>query len=220
MLERLNPIIRLVCLALAGLIVYQLSQLAFKRDVIARSSFNLSAIKTESKSTNSVSTNSPAKKDTNAAPTNAAPASGTAPEMLLPPGVTLPPGVSMPQGMAMAMRGGPSGRSGRGSPGGGPSDLPPEVQAMVEKIKTSQILGPDIKPPPMALLGIAGKYVFLRAPSGQTGMIREGEELGGVKLIRIGTNRVLVEHEKQQKELMIFEGFGGESLMPKTEGKK
>ena len=219
MLERLNPLLRLVCLALAGLVLYQVSQLAFKRDVIARSSFNLSAIKTNTVSTNEASTNSAVKKDTNAPPTNAAPATAMPPEMGLPPGVTLPPGVSMPPGMAMAMRGGPGGRLSRGG-GGGASDLPSDVQALVEKIKTSQILGPDIKPPPMALLGIAGKDVFLRAPSGQTGMIREGEELGGVKLLRVGTNRVLIEHEKQQKELIIFEGIGGESLVPKPEGKK
>ena len=47
----------------------------------------------------------------------------------------------------------------------------------------------------MALLGIAGKDVFLRAPNGQTGLIREGEELGGVKLLRIGMNRVLIEQD-------------------------
>jgi hypothetical protein len=103
--------------------------------------------------------------------------------------------------------------------GGGPaaSNLPADVQALIDKIKTSQLLGPDIKPPPMALLGIAGKDVFLRGPSGQTGMIREGEELGGAKLIRIGTNRVIVEHEGQQKELMIFSGFGSETLLEKKD---
>lgn len=111
-----------------------------------------------------------------------------------------------------------SGPGGRMPPG--LADLPADVQAIIEKIKTSQILGPDIKPPPMALLGIAGKDVFLRGPNGQTGSIREGEELDGVKLLKIGINRVLVEHEKQQKELMIFEGFGSESLLSPKEGKK
>jgi hypothetical protein len=46
--------------------------------------------------------------------------------------------------------------------------------------------------------------------------LREGEETNGVKLIRIGTNRVLIEHEGQQKELTLFSGFGSESLLPKT----
>ncbi len=72
-----------------------------------------------------------------------------------------------------------------------------------------------VRPLPMALLGIAGKDVFLRAPNGQTGLLREGEELGGVKLVRIGTNRVVVEHEQQQKELMVFSGFGSDTLLPK-----
>ena len=67
----------------------------------------------------------------------------------------------------------------------------------------------------MALLGIAGQHAFLRAPSGQTGLLKEGEELGGVKLLRIGTNRVLIEHEGQQKELSVFSGFGSETLLPK-----
>lgn len=93
--------------------------------------------------------------------------------------------------------------------------LPPEIAAQIDKIKQSQLLGPEMKPPPMALLGIAGKDVFLRGPNGQTGVIREGEELGGVKLLQIGANRVLVEHEGQKKELMIFSGFGGESLIKK-----
>jgi hypothetical protein len=69
----------------------------------------------------------------------------------------------------------------------------------------------------MALLGIAGQDAFLRAPNGQTGLVKEGEELGGVKLLRIGTNRVLIELEGQQKELSVFSGFGSESLLPKQQ---
>ena len=88
---------------------------------------------------------------------------------------------------------------------------------MVDKIKQSQLFGPEVKPPPMALLGIAGKDVFLRGPNGQTGIIREGEELGGAKLIRVGTNRVIVEHEGREQELMIFEGFGSETLLQKKD---
>jgi hypothetical protein len=94
-----------------------------------------------------------------------------------------------------------------------PSDLPPAVQARVEKIVQSEILGQVVRPLPMALLGIAGKDAFLRGPDGQTGLVREGEELGAVKVLRIGTNRVLVEHEGQKKELTLFSGFGSESLI-------
>jgi len=115
--------------------------------------------------------------------------------------------------MAQRMAMGP-----RRGPGGAPQmNLPADVQAMIDKIRQSQLLGPDIKPPPMALMGIAGKDVFLRGPNGQTGIIREGEELGGVKLIRIGTNRVVVEENGQQEELTIFSGFGSETLLEKKD---
>jgi hypothetical protein len=78
----------------------------------------------------------------------------------------------------------------------------------------SEVLGPIMRPPPMALLGIAGQDVLLRAPNGQSGLVREGDELGGVQLVRVGTNRVLVKENGELKELMIFEGIGGESLLP------
>ena len=91
----------------------------------------------------------------------------------------------------------------------------PAVQAGIDRITQSEILAPVIRPLPMALLGIAGRDAFLRAPNGQTGLVREGEELAGIKLLQIGTNRVLIEHEGQKKELMMFEGFGSETLLPK-----
>jgi len=72
---------------------------------------------------------------------------------------------------------------------------------------------------PMALLGIAGDVAFLRAANGQTGLVKEGDSLGPLKLIRIGINRVLVEEDGQQKELTIFSGYGGESLLPKPKEK-
>jgi hypothetical protein len=43
----------------------------------------------------------------------------------------------------------------------------------------------------MALLGIAGAHAFLRAPNGQTGLLKE------------------------ERELSIFGGFGGERLQSK-----
>jgi hypothetical protein len=94
------------------------------------------------------------------------------------------------------------------------SDLAKIVQARIELIVQSEILGPVIRPLPMALLGIAGKSAFFRAPDGQTGLLKEGEDLGGVKLLRIGTNRILVEQDGEKKELTIFEGYGGEPLLP------
>jgi len=67
----------------------------------------------------------------------------------------------------------------------------------------------------MALIGIADEEAFLRATNGQTGPVKVGGEIGGIKLLRIGVNRVLVEHDGEKKELTLFGGVGGESLMPK-----
>jgi len=132
---------------------------------------------------------------------------------------------SVPQ--AEAMSNNPTQRSGPnvagrppglpGPPGLGakPRELRPDVWARVDRITDSEILGPVMRPLPMGLLGIAGNIAFLRAANGQTGLVKEGDELGGLKLLRIGINRVLVEQEGQKKELMIFSGFGGESLLPK-----
>ena len=123
-------------------------------------------------------------------------------------GPTAVPG--MPPGIA-AMGMGPFGP--QGVPKAPELSLP--ILARVDRITDSEILGPVIRPLPMALLGIAGDVAFLRAPSGQTGLVKEGDSLGELKLLRIGTNRVLVEEEGQKKELTIFSGFGGESLLPK-----
>ena len=150
-------------------------------------------------------------------PTNNAPVppSGVAATGPTPGG---PPG--MPPGMMGMGPGGPGmppgfmamGPGGPGMPNPGP-ELSPELQARLDRIIDSEILAPVMRPLPMALLGIAGPDVFFRAPNGQTGLLKEGEELGGVKLLRIGINRVLVEEKGDQKELTIFAGLGSESLM-------
>jgi hypothetical protein len=94
-------------------------------------------------------------------------------------------------------------------------ELPLPVRARVDRITDSEILGQVMRPLPMALLGIAGNVAFLRAANGQTGVVKEGDNLGALKLLQIGTNRVLVEEDGQKKELTIFSGYGGESLLPK-----
>jgi hypothetical protein len=194
MLERYNPILRIVCLALVGLILYQVSRLAFKRDAIAVSRLETPVLALDTTNRAKVETNSPAQ--TNSVANTNAPASAT----------------NSAAAKTASMR------PPRSGPGGAPKlNVPADVQAILDKIKQSQLFGPEVKPPPMALLGIAGKDVFLRGPNGQTGLIREGEELGGAKLIRIGTNRVLIEHEGRQQELMIFSGFGSETLLEKKE---
>ena len=149
MLNRYNPLVRLVCFVLAAVVLYQLSRLLRPRDQ-ALAAFHPGNIQLRSFSP-----------DTNS--------------------------------------------------------LPSEVQARIERISESQILGQIMKPPKSmpALLGIAGRDVFIRAPDGQTGMVQEGEEFGGVKLLRVGTNRVLIQYEGKTNELTVFEGFGSESLLPK-----
>lgn len=103
-----------------------------------------------------------------------------------------------------------------GMPGQKKTTVTPAIQASIDRITDSEILGPVIHPLPMALLGIAGDVAFLRSPDGQTGLVKAGDELGTIKLIKIGTNRVLIEEDGQQKELTIFDGMGGESLLDKS----
>ncbi len=100
-----------------------------------------------------------------------------------------------------------------GPPGKHGGDLPPAVQSRISRITDSEILGPVMHPMPMALLGIAGECAFLRSASGQTGLVKPGDSLDDIKLLRIGINRVLIEQDGQKKELMIFSGYGGESLL-------
>ncbi|MCA8962210.1 MAG: hypothetical protein KDC38_16910 [Planctomycetes bacterium] len=75
---------------------------------------------------------------------------------------------------------------------------------------------PKAKPQP-SLVGIAGNLAFVKLPSGTVVALREGESNDGVKVARIGVNRVLVEHEEKTLELMIFAGFGSTSLLPPPE---
>jgi hypothetical protein len=102
------------------------------------------------------------------------------------------------------------GFNGPGSPGPG---LPPALQARISRITDSEILGPVMHPLPKALLGIAGDVAFLRSDSGQTGLVKPGDTLDDLKLLRVGINRVLIEQNGQKQELMIFSGYGGESLL-------
>lgn len=98
-------------------------------------------------------------------------------------------------------------------PGKSGADLPPATRAQVDRVTSSEILGPVMHPLPMALLGIAGEDAFLRSANGQTGLVKEGDSLGDLKLLRIGINRVLIEQDGEKKELTIFSGYGGESLL-------
>ena len=159
MLERLTPIFRLICILLAGLILFQVSRLIARRNSYAQ--------------------------------------------------------IGIGAGLAVSAKT----ENTTNKPSSGPVQVPPEIAARVEKIKESQVLGMIVRPPPMGLIGIAGPDVILRGPNGQMGIIRVGEELGGVKLLQIGVNRVLVQYEGKTNELTLFEGFGGESLLRKEKSK-
>jgi hypothetical protein len=148
-------------------------------------------------------TNSPVGVGTNAVAvihSNAPPAAGSDPQAgsLAPPAAMMA-GAGMPPGFPPGM--------------GGPP-LPKALQSRIDRIVESEIFAPIMHPLPMALLGIAGDCAFLRSASGQTGLVKEGDSLGDIKLLRIGTNRVLVEQGELKQELMIFSGYGGDSLMP------
>jgi hypothetical protein len=95
-------------------------------------------------------------------------------------------------------------------------ELPPEVQSRVDRIIDSEIFGPIIHPMPMALLGILDQEAFIQATNGQTQAVKVGGELAGIKLLRIGINRVLVESGGEKQELTLFDGIGSQSLMPKS----
>jgi hypothetical protein len=117
----------------------------------------------------------------------------------------MPPGMpGMPPGMR------PGGR------GAGPKkmELPAEVKARVDKIIVSEILGAIPHPMPLSLTGIVDEEASIQATNGQTQWVKIGGEIEGVKLLRIGINRVLVEDHGEKKELTLFGGAGGESLMP------
>lgn len=189
MLERSERILKIVGIGLAVFLVFQVTRIVARVNTAAAASIP----------------EIPSWSPRSGADSNATVrATGSGPPGGVPAGV-VPPGAMPPRGRP----------PGSGRPGGGSvPDLPPAVRQRVDRVVQSGVLGPVVRPPPMALLGIGGDRVFLRAPNGQTGLIKEGDELGGVRLLRIGTNRVLVEENGQSKELMIFGGLGGQGLMP------
>ncbi len=224
--ERIELTLKIVCLALAALLLYEFSRLASRWNPLghatvpalptlsARTNIEAVAKATNARAapmpeptkaeTNPVSSPMPGKTETNALAKAAPSATNTAPSKVAAGPMPMPSAFAPPMMMMMGMMGMKA------------PDLPPAIQTRVDRIAQSEILAPFIRPLPMALLGIAGDRAFLRAANGQTGVITQGEEVGGIKLLRIGTNRVLIEQDGQQKELTIFSGYGGESLLPNS----
>ena len=193
MLDRAEPILKFVCAALAALLLLQVVGVLRRLNPLRHTT--IPEPPTWSPPATPTPTNPPAGRPGPGVTPAATPSAGNPTPAMPAPGMPSP------------------GRPGRGGPPG--PALPPETQARLDRVIQSELLGPVMRPPPMALLGIAGQDVLFRGPNGQTGLVREGGELGGVQIVRIGTNRVLVREGTELKELTIFGGIGGESLMPK-----
>jgi hypothetical protein len=227
MLERLSPVFRTVCILLAGFVCYQISRIIMHKNPLDDLKIPASAFANVSgpsaPSTNATATkatNSPSSQGTTNLATNAVAVQATNSAVR---SATNTVSLEATNASARRTASSSSRRSASGPPGspGGSKDpnLSPAAQARIEKIVQSEILGAIVRPLPMALLGVAGRDAFIRAPNGQTGLVREGEEFGGLKLLRIDINRVLVEHEGQQKELTLFQGLGSETLLPRGDKK-
>lgn len=101
----------------------------------------------------------------------------------------------------------------------GAIEVPPLAERF-QPIVASGVFGQmPVNIPMPALVGIIGNSAILRLPDGNVGTVPEGGELGGVKVLRIGVNRVLIEYLEKRNELQVFEGIGGDSLLEKPEGK-
>jgi hypothetical protein len=233
MLERFERPVKIFCLGMAALLAWQLASVVLRGNPLARVKIpalptlpgaTKEAARTAQKETNAATAGKAATQGTNAASgtnalakaTNAAAtsetnqtAAGSVPKKVG-PGKSGPPAEMAVQMMGGGMPGGPNGT------GMKKVELPADVQARVDKIIDSEIFGPVVRPMPMALLGIAEEEAFIQATNGQSGPVKVGGEMGGIKLLRIGINRVLVAHDGETNELTLFGGIGGESLLPKT----
>jgi hypothetical protein len=231
MLDRFERPLKIVCVAMALLLVCQTGSLVWRGNPLAH--VTIPPLPTLPEATNEV--DKPAQKETATAMGKAANAtnstngtnavakvSGGEPRANTPENMAgLPPGLTPdmmaalpPEVLAQMMGGGMPG--GRGPAGMKKTPLPPEIQARVDRIISSELLGPVVHSMLAALIGISDNEAFIRATNGQTGPIKVGGEIGGIKLLRIGVNRVLVEQDGEKRELTLFGGAGGESLLPKA----
>jgi hypothetical protein len=250
MRERSESIMRMVCVALGALLLFQVVRVLVRHDPLAHLSIpalpTLSATvdaPTESNRTNVAHASGKGGTNAVSAALNAKGTNTTHEQALANPGSNSPARVAVTAQTGQLTNHSPSTdgtntaaqAASKGKARNSPADLatkspsaprrpeankkspelPLPITARVVKITETELLGPIMHPLPMALLGIAGDMAFLRSPSGQTGLVKEGDELGGLKLLRIGTNRVLVEQDGKKQELMIFSGLGGDSLLPK-----
>ena len=243
MLERFEQPLRILCLALGAVLVFQFARLVLRGDPLAH--LNIPELPTLASATNSATTNvvKPVPPATNAPDTNKTqklvaiattpatntPATNNLQSTNLATGTNRLPATNTTNPVAVQTNTAPTAQAASPKPGppnlmpglmmaGGPPkvDLPPAIQTRVDKITESEILGPVVHPQPLALIGIAGDEAYIRTTTGQTGPVKVGGELGGVKLLRIGLNRVVIESKGEQSELTLFGGLGSETLLPKT----
>jgi hypothetical protein len=101
-----------------------------------------------------------------------------------------------------------------GSKEAGPATVP--LPEKYKPIDSSGIFGlaPQKKESPPVLLGIAGDCALIAAPDGARGIVREGGELHGVKILRLDINRALIEYKGKVEELTMFSGLGSTSILP------
>lgn len=212
MRERAENLWRTVCFTLAAGVALRLTLIVFRPNPLSHLEIpSLPTLEADAKTPTTTPALAARK-----APTNAVAAKTNSPKARVaktgaqtnPPAPFVAPQPSPPPLLGGMMPGMAS-----GGPGKPPAPLSRLTQARIARIVDGGMLGPLPRPLPMALLGIAGQCAFLRAADGQTGLAREGDSVGGLKLVRIGINRVLVEEAGVKKELTIFEGVGGNSLM-------
>ncbi len=72
---------------------------------------------------------------------------------------------------------------------------------------------PPSAPPDPTLIGIAGASAFIKMPSGTVVPLELDGETDGIRLVKIGLNRVLIEQDGKTHELTIFSGLGSDSLL-------
>jgi hypothetical protein len=216
MFERSETILKLICLALSILLLFQFARKSRGPDPLAQLTLVSTRVTAQitPPADNPTPTNAPPSSENKNPNTNTNSHPASAPSAN--PALTNTPPAHPHPGSRPVPGPGPGGRPGPGgTPGRTVPEIPSGVQAGIDRIHQSEIFGPVPRPQPMALIGIAGSDAIIRTPNGQTLLMKEGDENGGVKLLRIGTNRVLVEHEGDKKELNIFSGFGSETLLQK-----
>jgi len=101
-------------------------------------------------------------------------------------------------------------------PKGGKKPPAVKLPELYAAIQTRGIFGvvPPRPPIPILLEGIGSDFAFIRSAKGRSGLVKAGETFDGIKVLEIGRNRVLIEVEGKKRELTIYQGLGGGSLLP------